>query len=348
MKKNISILLSVVFLVSMVGCTSILSSSSNSNNKINIIASLFPQYDFAKQIVKDTAEVTLLLPPGTESHTFEPTPSDIIKISNADLFLYTGQYMEPWASTIADSIENKNLDIIDVSKGVVFQREGQILEEFACDCGDCDCGCCEEHDEHHEDAHHHEHHEHHEDAHHHEHEHMHGYDPHVWLNPGFADIMIDNITKAICDKDPDNKDFYQNNAQEYKQKLKQVNVQTRQVVDNAKRKTIVFGGRFAHLYFIKYYGLDYISAFDSCSAESEPSVQKLVSIIDFIKQNNIPCVYYEELSEPKVATSIAEQTHIKTLKFNTAHNVSKEQLENGITFLDILKENLENLKVGLN
>ena len=120
------------------------------------------------------------------------------------------------------------------------------------------------------------------------------------------------------------------------------------MVDTSKRNTAVFAGRFAHLYFIKRYNLEYISAFDSCSTEAEPSVKKVSKIIDFIRKNNIPAVYYEEFSEPKIANSIAEQTGVKTLKFTTLHNVTKEQLENGTTFIDLMRENLENLRQGLN
>lgn len=284
------------------------------DGQIKIVATLFPQYDFAKNIAKEKANVQLLLPPGTESHTYEPTPSDIINISSSNLFLYTGKYMEPWSDKILSSIDSKDLKVTDVSKNVDLLKESHAHSE-------------EDHDGE---------------------VHTHTYDPHIWLDPTLASQMVDNIRDSLCEIDPENKSFYMKNSDEYKKKLLDLDNNIKSVVENSKRKQIVFGGRFAHLYFVKRYGLEYESAFDSCSTEMEPSVKKIAHIVDFIKQNNIPCVYYEELSEPKVATSIANQTGVKTLKFSTAHNLSKEQIEKGTSYLDVMNENLENLKFGLN
>ena len=313
-KKFFSLCL-IVSIISILfsGCS--FQSNTNSNNKIKVTASLFPQYDFAKQIAKDKAEVTLLLPPGTESHTFDPSPIDILNISNSDIFLYTGEEMEPWASKIINSIENNDLTICDVSSGIDLKK---TIDN-------------DEHDDHEHEEHH-----------------THNYDPHIWLDPTLAVKMVDNITSSFCSKDPSNSEFYKNNAESYKNDLLNLDNKFKTMIDSSKRKSIVFAGRFAHLYFIERYGLKYISAFDSCSTESEPSVKKISDIVNFINKNHIPVIYYEEFSEPKIANSISEQTGTQSLKFSTLHNVTREQLENNSTYIDLMLENFENLRQGLN
>ena len=303
------IISSLIFMLP--GCSSNKSEASQ-RNKITVVATLFPQYDFAKQIAGDKAEVSLLLPPGTESHTYDPSPADILKVSDSDIFLYTGKEMEPWADKIINSVKNKNLIVGNVSAEIDLMQV--------------------EHHHHHNETCHHE----------------HNLDPHIWLDPTLAAKMVDNIALTFCQKDPQNNDYYKNNAENYKNKLYELDDNFKNMINSSKRKAIVFVGRFAHLYFIKHYGLEYIAAFDGCSNEAEPSVKKISKIIDFIHKNNIPTIYYEEISEPKVANSIAEQTGTKTLKFSTIHNVTKEQLENNVTYIDLMQENLENLRQGLN
>lgn len=302
-------------LVTFVGCS--LHSSESATNKIKATASLFPQYDFARQIAGDKAEVSLLLPPGSESHTYDPSPADVLKISSSDIFLYTGKEMEPWANQIISSVQNDKLIIADVSSGI------DLIES--------------EYHSHHHGEHNHR-----------ENEHEHNFDPHFWLDLTLAAKTVDNIAAAFCEKDSQNSSYYKNNAENLKQKLLELDADFNDMISTSKRNGIVFAGRFAHLYFIKRYGLDYISAFDSCSTEAEPSVKKVAKILDFIEKNDIPAVYYEEFSEPKIANSIAEQTGVKTLKFSTLHNVTKEQLESGVTFVELMRENLENLRQGLN
>jgi len=305
--KNIifalSILLTILF--TLTSCAA--PGSDKNGGKIKIIATLFPQYDFVRQIAGDKADVKLLLPPGVESHSFDPKPADMIEIYNADLFIYTGANMEPWAETIIKGATNENLTVLDCSKDI------QLIQD---DDGD----------------------------------HEHGGDPHIWLNPKFAQKIVGEIMRTICALDPDNMDFYRENAKNYTEKLKKLDTDIFDAIynSNAKRNVIVFGGRFSYIYFLDYYKLDYVTAYDSCSSQAEPGVSRVAEVIDFIRQNNIPCIYHEELSDPKVAKSIANDTGIEYLMFSTAHNVTKSEFDNGVTFLDIMYMNLENLKKGLN
>ncbi|MCL2096814.1 MAG: zinc ABC transporter substrate-binding protein [Oscillospiraceae bacterium] len=286
---------------------SCITTEAEDGGRLKITATLFPQYDFAKIIAGDKAAVSLILPPGIESHGFDPKPSDILAINNSDIFIYTGKDMEPWSETIIKGVNNKNLIIADCSSGIEFL--------------------------HHSDE---------------DYNHDHGADPHIWLNPENAVIIVKNILAAIISKDPENSDYYNRNAEDYIKKLQKLDEDISEAVESSKRRTIVFGGRFAYIYFLERYNLDYITAYDSCSAYSEPGALRIAQVIDFIDKNNIACIYHEELSEAKIAKSIASQTNIETLRFSTAHNITKSEFENGVTFLDVMYANLENLKKGLN
>lgn len=278
--------------------------------RLTIVASLFPQFDYARRIAGDKADVFLLLPPGVDSHSFEPTPSDVAKVYDADIFIYTGQYMEPWAQTIVESAKNDTLGVLDASSGIHLLRE---------------------------DDHEHESHGHHD----------HGYDPHFWLDPTLAIKMIENIEETISERDPQNADFYRENAKKCIEELEELDKDFMRAILDGKQTTLVFGGRFAYRYFMERYGLKYITTYRCCSAEAEPSVRDVTRAIDFIKSNDIPCVYHEELSDPRVARSIAEATGASLKLFRTGHNITKGELEQGVTFIDIMRENLENVRFGL-
>lgn len=351
MKKILTVILVVLLASALFGCTqnqntSDLNQNEEENNKIKIVTTLFPQYDFTRQIAGDKAEIVLLLPPGSESHSFEPTPNDIITIDNSDIFIYTGKYMEPWADKIIQSSDNEDIHILDVSNGITLVKEEH----------DHDHEHDEDHDHEHEENEENEEHEDYEDHEDHDHEHeeheeheghSHEYDPHIWTNPVMAKKMVDNIAASLCYVDPENASYYKENAESYKEKLSELDAEFREIVDNGSRNKIYFGERFALYYFTEEYGLEYKSAYDNCSSETEPSARDIAQIIDEINEYNIPVVYYQELTDPKVSRSISEDTGVEILLFHSCHNVSKEDFKNGITYLEIMKQNAENLKKGL-
>ena len=335
-----------------------------SGKKMKIVATLFPQYDFARQIAGDDADVTLLLPPGMESHSYDLRPADMIEIRESDMFIYTGKYMEVWAQTIIDSLDDSVM-VVDVSDGITLEKE----EDYFVD----------EHSTHEHSAHEHSAHEDtdeddehgaHEDtdgddehgAHentdeddehdsHAEHSHSghtHEYDPHIWTSPVYAMQMVENIVDALMEKDPQHAEEYRQRADEYIDKLAEVDAAFRQVSEESARRTIFFGGRFAMTYFVREYDFDCVSAYHDCSAESEPSISSVMRMIDEIKESGAKAVYYEELADPKVARTIAEETGVKLLLLHSAHNVSRQEYENGVTYLDIMWNNVEKLKEGLN
>lgn len=312
MKKLLS-LFTAAILVFMTSCASDSSGFSDDSGKIKISATLFPQYDFARQIAGDKAEITLILPSGMDSHSYEPTPSDIININKSDLFIYTGEYLESWANDIVGDIDTDKTHVLDVSSGIQLVKED---------------------DEHHHDDED-------EEGHHHE------YDPHIWTSPVIAMQMADNIAEALCETDSVNSDYYKQNAENYKKQLQELDSEFREIVADGKRNTIYFGGKFALYYFTQEYGLDYVSAFDSCSGETEPSAKVMSEMISSIKENNIPVIYYEEIAEPTVANMIADETGAKPLLFHSCHNVTPEDFKNGTTYIDLMKQNAVNLREGL-
>lgn len=283
------------------------------DGRIEVVATLFPQYDFARQIAGERADVTLLLPPGVESHTYEPTPADIIRINQADIFLYTGAYMEPWAQKLIEGLDG-DVQVIDVSAHVLLEEENH-------------------------EGHHHEGRDHGEHG---------GFDPHIWTDPQNAKVMVDNIASALSAADPAGSGVFMTNAAGYKAKLDALDETIMEIVETAEHREIVFGGRFAMRYFAERYGLTWTAAFDSCSGETEPSVRAVAQIVDNIRRNHIPVIYYEELTDPKVARAIAREAGAQPMLLHSCHNVSKDELAAGATYLSLMEQNAENLKRGLN
>lgn len=309
MKLNrffIIIIILALIVIFITGCNSYEYEKDLYNDKIKIITTLFPQYDFANEIVKDKGEVKLLLPPGVEAHSYEPTPKDIVDIKKADVFIYTGKYMEPWAEKMIKEIDDSTI-VIDISKGIELVDE----EDWE-----------------------------------HNHEH-HGKDPHIWLDPVYAQKIVDNILEGIIKADSKNENFYRQNAENYKEKLAELDKKFVETFSKVKHKTIIHGGHFAFGYFAKRYGLEYISPYDGFSPNAEPTPKKISELMNNMKSLGINVIYYEELIDPKVAKIISEETGGKMLLLHGAHNISKEELESGISYIEIMESNLDRLKEGL-
>ena len=304
--KQVFVLFIVIILVgSFFACTKRTQESSRMK-KLKVITTLFPLYDMAKNIGADKADVSLLLPPGVEAHSFEPKPSDIVKINEADVFVYTGKFMEPWAEDVIKGAANKNLIVVDASRGTkmipgVFHDADEPAGSL---------------------------------------------DPHIWLDFDNAKIMVKNILQAFQLKDGANKDFYEQKAENYSNKLTELDTLYSTTLAACKDKTIVYGGHYAFGYLAKRYGLKYLAA-QGVSPDSEPTANDLIKLVEQIKKDKIRYVFYEELTSPKIAETIAGETKTKMLLLNAAHNLSRDQFEQGISFFDILKKDLENMRVGL-
>ena len=276
-------------------------------DKLTIICTLFPQYDFARFIAGDEACVTMLLSPGQEAHMFDPTPADMEAIASCDLFIYTGDAMESWAAQIVESLDDQ-VQVLDLSQYVMLREE---------------------------DDHDHEGHEGHDHG---------GYDPHYWLDMTNAIAMTEAIGETLMDMDPEHADVYARRTQTYAGQLQALDDAFMETVQDSPRHDLVFGGRFAYSYFIKRYGLDYESVYHTCSAQSDPGVSDMIRVIAYIQEHHNSCIFYEELASGNVAKTIAEDTHIESAVFTTGHNVTKSEFDQGVTFIDLMNRNLELLK----
>ncbi len=323
MKKNIIFLVSImiIFAVAIIAIINVKNPQKQDNgNKIEIVATLFPQYDFAKQVGGDKVNVTLLLPPGTESHTYEPTPQDMVKIDNSSLFVFTGEEMEPWADNLISGMKN-NINVLDLSKTVELINTEEFEETHS--------SGKDEHEEHGDD------------------EHNHSYDPHIWLNPRYAIKMVESIEAKLIEIDPQNAEYYKKNAEDYIKQIEQLDSEFERTVKESSNPKIAFGGAFAYAYFIERYNLEFISAYETCGENAEPSTSKIKDVIDYVNKNKIPVIFYKEYTTGNIAKTISEATGAKMLVFNTVHNISKDELNNGTTYVSLMKQNLENLKVAI-
>lgn len=314
----ISFIILIIIMTIIVMCFKTESVVKN-EEKLQIVATLFPQYDFAKQIVKDKADVKLLLNSGVETHNYEPTGKDMITIlSGSDMFLYTGTNLEPWTEKIVQNLETTNCKIVNVSDGI----ELITIEEFEERHINSEI-LIEEHEE--------------------EHKHQEIYDGHIWQNPKNAVKMLDNVLKALCEIDPDNAEYYTKNAEEYRNQILELDGELRNIVNQSERKEIAVGGEFAYAYLVEEYGINFVSVYTNCGEGEDPSIAKVKSVIDYINKYNIPVVYYEELSEGTVAKMIAEETEAEPLVLYSIHNGDTKK----DTYVSLMSKNLENLKKGL-
>ena len=293
-------------------CTSQNDTDNRDSGKLKIISTVFPPYDLARQIAGDNADISILLPPGSESHTYEPTAKEILEIQNCDIFLYIGGENEQWAEKIISSNKSDSMKTVKLINCVKTLEEADLHEE-----------------EHHE-------------------EHSHEADEHIWTSPKNEQLMLTAVYDAICEADPENKAVYTKNKDSYNEQLSELDKAYKEAIDNAKNKTIIIADKFPFRYLAEEYGLDCYAAFSSCSDESEPSAAAMTSLISKIKEQNIPVVYYLEFSSTKVADTLCSETGASSLMLHSCHNVSKEDLEKGISYVDLMKQNLENLKTALN
>jgi len=283
------------------------------DGKIKIVASLFPLYDFTRQIGQQKVDVTLLLPPGVEAHAFEPTPADMKRLSRADVFIFTGRFMEPWVSDLLKGVENEKLVVIDASKGALLRTSAEKPAEKGYPHG----------------------------------EHAGGTDPHFWLDFTNAIKMVDVITDGLCVKDPENQQFYRKNAEAYKTKLTALDHSYQASLSKCRHKTLVHAGHFAFGYLASRYRLNYMSAYRGFTPDAEPTPKRLMEMTNYLKEQPITTVFYEELINPKIAKAIALETGASMLMLHGAHNISKDELAGHATFLTLMEKNLNNLKAGL-
>jgi zinc transport system substrate-binding protein len=296
--------------------------TGSSDGKLNVVATIFPEYDFARAISGGNADVSMLIDPGASVHSYDPSPGDLKTISGADVFIYVGGESDEWVDRILEGIDTRNMKVVrlmDYVEGVEEElKEGMEPEE-------------EEEEEGAEDG-----------------EEEVEYDEHVWVSPGNALLLTDAIAGAMAEKDPAHKSEYEANAAKYKAELEKVDAEIEETVKGAQRQKIVVADKFPFRYFVDRYGLDYSAAFPGCSDQADAGAQTIAYLIDTVKEGKLPYIYHVELSNRNVADAIAEQTGAEPLLLNSCENVTKEDFDSGVTYVDLMRVNAENLKKGLN
>ena len=331
MKRIFPILFALILALSLfAGCGQTAQNNGNTvpgdEDKLSVVSTIFPGYDFTREVAGETVSLSMLLPPGSESHSFEPTPQDVIKIQNCDVFIYVGGESDAWVDGILDSMDTSGMTILSMMD-LVDVVEEEIKEGME------------------EDEHAHDHEADHDDEHDEEHELEHTeYDEHVWTSPVNAMRITQAITDTLCALDTENADTYRANSAAYIDKLEQLDASFREVVQSAARDTLIFGDRFPFRYFVDEYGLDYYAAFPGCSTETEASAKTVAFLMDKVSAENIPVVFHIEFSNEKMADTICESTGAKKLLLHSCHNVTKADFDSGVSYLELMMQNVENLK----
>ena len=286
---------------------------------IEVISTVFASYDFARQIAGPYANVRMLVPPGAEIHSFEPTPQDMMDIAACDLLIYIGGESDGWVEALLASIDGTDIqtlrlmdcvELLDEDASVLAGRD--LVEEGN-----------READEHNE------------------------YDEHVWTSIRNAKLITLAIAKSLKAMDPLHSQDYDASAAAYLEQLDGLDAGFKEVLGQARRSTLVFGDRFPFYYFTEEYGLHSYAAFPGCSTATEPSAQTVASLIDIVRAEGIPVVFYLELSDHRLADVIAQETEAQALLLHSCHNISRLDYENGETYVSLMEKNIENLRVAL-
>ena len=318
-KKILLIIVLIVILVSLILAV-VFSNTQNTEKteKKSIVVTNFATYDFIRQIAGDTVDLNFLLGPGVDSHSYDPTAKDIIDITKADMFVYVGGEIEPWAEKIVPTINSNNLICIKDLVNLMEEKEIDGAEEHHGHEG-------EEHKEHEEVE----------------------YDEHIWTSLENSTKIIEVLKSKLVNLIPANREFYTNNANRYIAEINNVKLEIQSIVENKVRNRLVFGDKMPMQYFISEFDLEVSSAFSGCSTETEPSSSTIAYLVNKIKNEKIPVVLYIELSNGTVAKTIADETDAKALQIQSLHNVSKQDFNNGETYVTLMRKNMNVLKEAL-
>ena len=284
-------------------------------DRLRVVTTLFPYYDFARAVAGDRAEVTLLLAPGREAHSFEPTPLDAVAISRADVFIYNGGEGEYWVDDMLDAVGEdigtrvRMMDFVDALEEETV--EGMQLPEEEEDSDEIE------------------------------------YDEHIWTSPKNAVTLCRAVCDALCAADAANADFYRRNCEAYCLQLTALDAQFTLLRTNAARDMLVVADRFPLLYFCRAYGLNYRAAFHGCSGDTEPSLATLRYLIDRVNGDAIPVIYTLDLNSQKIAEAISECTGAKIERLWSMQTVSRTDFDAGETYITLMERNLEALRKGL-
>lgn len=279
---------------------------------LRVVTTIFPLYDWARAVGGDRVTVTQLLPPGVEAHSYAPKPSDVFALHRADVFLYLGEDLEPWAEDLLRGVENPKLIVVEAGREV--ERDGG-----------------------------------HEGAHEHGHDHeLHGTDPHIWLDPVLAQPMVAALAEGLAKADPEGRESYRKNAATYQAELQALHERIAAGLAKCRHRQILYGGHFAFGYFARRYELTHLSPYAGFSPNAAPTPAQMSELIKAIRASGQATLFHEELLDPKVGRAIAEETGVRLELLHGAHNLTREERDRGdVTYLSIMEQNLARLRAAL-
>lgn len=308
---------------------------------ISVVTTLFPYYDFARAVAGDLAEdgtirLSLILPPGQESHSFEPTAANLIEMENADVLLYNGGEGEQWVERVLEATDAKDrLDLEGME--VVSLREEETSENMKGHSHTHDKTGHEGPENDGEDS-------------------FTGhagvghdveYDEHIWTSPVNAIDLVKAVCGILAQAAPDYRQVFEDNAQAYIAQLEEIDGEFREVTANGRTDLVIFADRFPFLYFVREYGLRYDAAFSGCGSDTEPSAATIAGLIELVEKEQLPVIFHVEQSSQKTAKIIQESTGVEILELHSCHNLTKQEMDDGITYVQLMRGNIENLKKAL-
>ena len=326
MKRIVCLIALAAVLLSITGCAV---QTEHNDDEISIVTTVFPPYDFVRQITEHAENVTVvqLLRPGMESHTFDPTPADILAVQNCDLFIYTGGESDQWVETLLEAAPDaaeravRMVDLVDAVgedhiEGSTHRHEHEHEHEHESDREVLDSDHVE-------------------------------YDEHVWTDPHNAMIITESLCQTICGLDALHAALYEENTAAYLAELKALDELIHETAEHAEYRTLVFGDRFPMRYLCDAYGLGYRAAFPGCAAESEPSAATMIYLIEKVKTEKTPAILTIEMSNQKIARAISDETGAPILQMHSCHNRTADEAAADKSYLDLMYENAEVLKIAL-
>ena len=315
------------------------------DDRLCVVTTIFPYYDFVRQIAGDRVKLKLVVPAGMDSHSFEPTPADMIAMQEADVLVCNGGEMEQWVGRVLDSLDTSHMKVLTMMDYVDVVEEEHVegMEDREHDHVEAENGEAENGEAENGEAENGEEQGHEEDGH-----EMHiEYDEHIWTSPVNVQAIVKIINKALGEAAPEESLRFEANTEAYIKELKELDSQLRRIADQGRLHMIVVADKFPFRYFADEYGLSYRAAFSGCSGDTEPSAKTIAYLIDKVKADRIPAVYYLELSSHRTAQIISEETGAAPLLLHSCHNVTRKQFDEGVTYLQLMRRNAENLRLGL-
>lgn len=327
-KKVICVLMLCSILLSMTACGT--TENKKDNGKLTVVATVFAEYDFLRNIAGDAVNLEMLLLPGADLHAFDPAPKDIMKVQEADLFVTIGGESDAWADKIIASVDSDTLTTVRLMDCVEQVVEEEIVEGME----------VMEHSHEEETEQ--------EEAGHEEHGEEKSFDEHVWTSPKNAAQIVNSLCEKLCEMDSANAEIYKTNAEGYISKLEELDKEFTDIIENGARREIIVADRFPFRYFADAYDLEYYAAFPGCSTQTGASAETIAFLIEKVKEDEIPVVFHMELSSETMCDTICDETGAKKAQLNAVHNISKQDFEKGIGYLELMEENVEVLKEALN